>query len=305
MATTPKHPLFDRNAQYGWYDYGAYEMHPANIWFVGSCVVGCSNSAGYGMNPDSPFATLDYAVGQCTNSTGDVIYVLPGHVEVLTAAGGLDLDVIGISIRGIGEGIYQPRVELGTIDTVDVDVDAASITVENINFVANVANIVAAIDVNATDFTLRRCRFTEAGANLNALIWIQDAAAAGSDRITVEDCAIIDNNAANTHFINFAGTGTQHVFRRNTLSGDWGTVAIGGAGVVTDCLCADNYVYNIAVIAEAGIHFADTATGLLINNRCSTGNASATQMGATAMVKCENYGGLIGDANGPLEPIIT
>jgi uncharacterized protein YwlG (UPF0340 family) len=121
----------------------------------------------------------------------------------------------------------------------------------------------------------------------------------------VEDCYFQDLDTSNTHAINFAGTGTQHVIRRNTFVGDWGTVAVGGAGVITAAVCADNYVYNIAAVAEAGIHFADTATGLMIKNLCSTGNASATQMGATAMVKCQNYGGLIGDNNGPLEPIIT
>ncbi len=304
MAIAKRTPLFDRNPQYGWYDYGNYQLHPGNIWFVGSCVVGCSNTFGYGMSPDSPFATIDYAVGQCVAGQCDVIYVLPGHVETLTAAGGLDLDVTGIRIIGIGEGTYQPVIDLTTINTVDVDIDADSVWIENLHFVADVIDIAAAIDVNATDFTMKNCRCTGT-ANLNALIWVQDAAAMASHGITIEDCEFIDTDSDNTNCINFAGTGNRHVIRRNTLIGDWGAIALGGTGVVTNCLCADNYVYNIAVVAEAGIHWADTATGLMINNLCSTGNASATQMGAAAMVKCENYGGLISDANGLLEPIAT
>jgi hypothetical protein len=188
---------------------------------------------------------------------------------------------------------------------VDVDIDAASVWIENLHFVANVADIIDAIDVNATDFTMKNCRCTEAGPALNALIWVQDELLLVSGGMTIEDCEFHDVDAANTNCINITGTGNRHVFRRNTLVGDWGAIALGGTGVVTNCLCADNYVYNIAAVAEAGIHWADTATGIMVNNLCSTGNASATQMGAAAMVKCQNYGGLIGDSNGLLEPIAT
>ena len=146
-------------------------------------VSGSNNNSG--LTPDQAVATIDYAVGLCAADNGDIIYVLPKHAEVVSAAAGLDLDVAGITIIGIGSGAAQPTVTLDTADTADVDVDAASITVENINFVANFADIVAAIDVNADDFTLRGCRFTSAATNMNALIWIQDAAAGGSDRITV------------------------------------------------------------------------------------------------------------------------
>jgi len=40
MAIAQRTPLFDRNPQYGWYDYGNFEKHPANIWFVGNCATG-------------------------------------------------------------------------------------------------------------------------------------------------------------------------------------------------------------------------------------------------------------------------
>ena len=88
-----------------------------------------SDTAGFGRTPDAPFATIDYAVGQCTASQGDIIYVMPGHAEVLAAAADLALDVIGISVIGLGNGPLQPTVTLGTADTADVDVDAAGITV--------------------------------------------------------------------------------------------------------------------------------------------------------------------------------
>ncbi len=39
---------------------------------------------GYGVSPRKPFLTLDYAIGCCTASKGDRIYLLPGHAENLT-----------------------------------------------------------------------------------------------------------------------------------------------------------------------------------------------------------------------------
>ena len=298
--------LFNRQHPGGFNDYVSFATHPGNIWFVGSTVTGAADTTARGYSPDAPFATLDYAVGQCADSTGDVIYVLPGHVETVTAAGMLDLDKIGITIIGIGEGTLRPYVNLTTIISADVDIDAASITVENIEFRAGFEDITAALDVNATDCTFRKCRFVGDTTNdHNALIWIQDAAAAGSDRLTVEDCFFRDMDTSNTHGINFAGTGTEHVIRRNVMIGDWGTFAIGGAGIVTRCDVSDNYIYNIATDDNACLNFAATATGVMMNNRFGSGAASVTQCTATGFAKCENYGGIIADSNGPLEPIET
>ena len=145
--------LFSRKQAGGVFIVDDLKQHPGAIWFVDSGHAYASDSAGFGRTPDAPFATIDYAVGMCTASQGDVIYVMPGHAEVVSAAGDLDLDVIGISVVGLGNGSLQPTVTLDTADTADVDVDAADITVENIHFRANFADIVAAIDVNADDFT--------------------------------------------------------------------------------------------------------------------------------------------------------
>lgn len=277
-----------------------------NRFYVDSGSSTGSDASGYGKSPDSPFATLDYAVGQCTANNGDIIYVMPGHAETVSAAGGLDLDKAGITIIGIGSGSDQPTVTLDTANTADVDVDAANVTVENLHFVANFADIAAMIDVNADDFTLRNCRFTQAGDDLNGKICVQDAAAGGSDRITIEGCHAIMYDAANTHFVNFAGTGTGHVVRNNVLIGDWGTMCIGGAGVVTYATVIDNVIYNAATDNDSCINFAATATGICMRNLCGGGAAQANGVTATAMAIAENYYGVISeDLSAILDPIAT
>jgi hypothetical protein len=297
--------LFSRKQSGGFFAVTDRQYVPSGTVFWVHSGTG-TDGAGYGRNPDAPLATIDYAVGLCTASKGDIIYVMPGHAETVSEAGELDLDVAGITIVGLGSGTLQPTVTLDTANTADVDVDAANITVENIHFRANFADIVAAIDVNSTDFTLRRCRFSEVTTNMNAKIWVQDAAAVGSSRITIEDCHCIALDAANTHFVNFAGTGDGHIVRNNILIGDWGTAAIGGAGVVTNAAVLDNRIYNAASDNDSCINFAATATGMVMGNLACGAAAQANGITATAMAIAQNYYGVISeDLSAILEPIAT
>jgi len=301
-----KTELFVRKQAGGMFSVVNEQVATGDIWFVSSTSATASNAVGYGRSPDAPFATIDYAVGQCTASQGDLILVLPYHAEVVSAAAGLDLDVAGITVRGLGKGASMPTVTLDTANTADVDVDAAGITVENIHFRANFADIAAAIDVNADDFTLRGCRFSEVAVNMNAKIWVQDAAAGASDRITIENCHCIDPDAANTHFVNFAGTGDGHIVRNNVLIGDWGTACIGGAGVVTNATITGNMISNAAADNDSCINFAATATGVCMFNHACGAAAQANGITATAMALSQNYYGVVSeDLSAILDPIAT
>lgn len=92
-----------------------------------------TDSAGYGKSPDRPFKTIDFAIGQCTAGRGDIIYVLPGHAETVTAA--ITCDVSHVSIIGLGQGGQRPVITPnGTIDAVTVT--AAGVTLENLEFAA-------------------------------------------------------------------------------------------------------------------------------------------------------------------------
>lgn len=296
--------LFSRHQPGGVFTIDDIKQHPGDIWFVGSTVTGASDSAGFGRNPDAPFATLDYAVGNCTASKGDVIYVLPGHAEVVTAAGGLDLDVAGISIIGLGNGTLQPTVTLTTANTADVDVDAASILIENIHFKSGFADIAACIDVNATDCTIRGCRFSEAADDQNFVICVLGAAGAASDRLIVEDCVCIQDDAANTHFVSLPGTSKGVVVRRNIIIGDFGTAAIGAAGAVVFGAVLDNVIYNAASDNDSCINLA--GTGICMRNMCGGAAAQANGITATLWALAENYYGVISeDLQAILDPIVT
>jgi len=239
-----------------------------------------------------------------TGSVGDVVYLLPGHVETVTEAGGLTMDCIGLHVIGCGNGTLQPVIELTTIISADIDIDAACVTFENVHFRAGFADITAAIDVNCADLTIRNCRFTQEDDDLNCLIWIQDhGTTTTSSRITVEDCVVYAYDASNTHFINYTGTGDGHIFNRNMMIGDWGTMAVGGVGVVTNASINDNYIANAATTANGVFNFDATATGVMTNNMVGNGAAQNSAITATAMAKNQNFGAVTTeDLNGIAEP---
>jgi hypothetical protein len=269
-----------------------------------------TNSLGHGRNPESPFASIAYAFdsGLLTANNGDIVYVMPGHAETVSAAAGIDADTAGVTVKGIGSGTSQPKITFDTIITADLDVGAANITFENIHFSANFADLTAPIDVNSTDCTIRNCRFTETAVNMNAVIWILGGSTTTSSRLTVEGCHVIDKDAANTHFIHMAGTDDGTIIRNNVMIGDWGTAAIASTGSVTNITVSHNLIQNAATDADSGIKLAASSTGVVAYN--SIGIALAGD--ATTGVSCGSGVALIqnfvvdtGDRQGVLDPAGT
>lgn len=139
--------LFSRRQPGGVFTVDDIAEHPGEIFFVGSAVSGCSDAAGYGQNPDAPFATIDYAIGQCTASRGDVIYVLPGHNEGLGDAQ-IAVDVAGISIIGLGTGGLVPRIDFDHANA-SIDISANNCRLKNLRLLPSVTTIAIGIDVMA------------------------------------------------------------------------------------------------------------------------------------------------------------
>lgn len=270
------------------------------VFFVDSNGGGSADSnAGTKRNPCTTIAS---ASAQCLPNNGDMIVCAPGHAETISAIAGMVLSIAGITIVGVGRGSAIPSITFDTAALADLDIDAANIAFHNVHFRANFADIAAPIDVNAADFGLFGCKFSEVTTLMNAKIWVQDAAAGGSNNITIQDCYADLVDAENTHFVNFAGTGNGHKVINNRLHGDWGTFAIGGAGVITNALIEGNRVQNIATDADACINVAATATGLMAHNSCTGGHATDGIV-CGDMGSIENYYELnTSDLSGVLEP---
>lgn len=99
----------------------------------------------FGPDPDGRiryFATIDAAISACTASAGDVIYVLPGHTEAVTATS-IACDIAGVSIIGLGSGSLKPTLTFSATNSA-INVTAANCKFQNLRITAGVGDVVTA-----------------------------------------------------------------------------------------------------------------------------------------------------------------
>lgn len=279
------------------------------VYFVDS---NTGSNGNKGTSTTRPFAGIDYAVGRCTANKGDIIYVMPNHYEAIITAGAIDADVAGISIIGLGAGDNMPQIDY-TNTAGSFVIGANNVTVENINFHANVSAVVVGVDVDAgIDYaTVRNCRFdVETTATDEFLITIQTNDA--SNFATIEGNDIDNGLGGSVHAIKFTADtdGTQVI--GNTIQGDYSTANIGGITTLSTKLnIANNLLINGnsgALGTEPVIELLTGSTGTIQNNYvvCNLTTKAASIVADTCML-FENYynedissagtGGIIGTAS--------
>jgi len=276
----------------------ANRMVTGNVKFVGTTSsardIDGQDLPSHGGDPRKPYASIDYAIGTCVADNDDLIVVLSGHTETVSNATDWVMDVAGVSIVGMGRGASRPTITFDTATSAAVMVTANNCSIENLILTANYADIVTAIDVDATDFMAKNISFFETAANMNWLNCVvtddTDFAANGlvvldCERIAVDadaaclafvsvlaDCnnmKIIgnyDSQASATDIGHFITLSSKTVFHAeivgNTciVTGDTSSDAVGQfmTGSATDCtgVVSDNRMGSLATSSE----LFDTAT---------------------------------------------
>lgn len=201
--------------------------HPGKVYWVNnSSVLPDNGVGGSNSNPGTylkPFSTIDYAVGKCKANRGDVIYVMPGHVETISAASSLDLDVAGIKVIGLGRGSKQPRLDFtATAGTVTVDADDVSIV--NMNFHANVSAVVIGLSILtlATDCLVKDCTFDVEAAGTDEFNRAINVGV-GCDRLVIDGCKIDMGIGGAVAAISLVGATTDVLIQNNMIRGDYST----------------------------------------------------------------------------------
>lgn len=132
--------------------------HPGKVFWVNNSTVlspggigGSNNNAG---SYKAPFSSVDFAIGQCIAGRGDIIMVMPGHIEAVTATS-IAMDVSGVAIIGLGKGDARPVFNYGAT-TSTIVVSAANCAISNIRLKATIDDVAAAITLTAAGdgFTL-------------------------------------------------------------------------------------------------------------------------------------------------------
>jgi hypothetical protein len=257
---------------------------PGDRWYVHSGTG--TDGAGYGTDPDSPTATLDYAVGLATGSQGDIILLMAGHAETISSAAlSPTLDKIGITVVGLGAGTMRPTFTFTHADA-SLIVSSASCAVYNVLLVNNVATQTIGVDVNADDFLLQDSEIRSASNEFLTTIDINGGGANGADRCTLRNVKIISEAAGATQAIEIGAVQDSLVVDGCWITGDFSVAAIHSASILTNVLLRDNMIRNINA-ADWAIEFSDAATGLCIGNRFYS-DAAATCLDPGSMMCIDN-----------------
>src|ERR1035437_8311673 len=124
------------------------QMQPGQVFFVGN---------GNMLNPQQrgtsdsnrgtfldPFNTLQFCIDNCClPMRGDIIFILPGHMETIADAATLLLGGCITAIIGLGSGTMRPTFTL-TATAANVPVGATNMTTQNCLFVGNFLSITSA-----------------------------------------------------------------------------------------------------------------------------------------------------------------
>lgn len=230
---------------------------------------------------ESPKATIAGALQQCVAGRGDVIYVKPGHVETITSATYLQLNVAGVQVIGLGAGISRPTLNFSTSTAATIAVSAANCSLTNF-FIdgSGLASLAAMITVTATDFMLTGNTLKLSGTNA-AVLGV--SATAGASNLVIDSNVMMASALTGNTPIQLVGGFTIQV-SNNWMEGLFpaGTGAISNiTTAVTDLLIMGNTINNQTAASTKAITCVAGTTGHIRDNRVQilSGTAPFTAAG--------------------------
>jgi|CXWL01.1.fsa_nt_gi lipopolysaccharide export system protein LptA len=279
----------------------------ARVFFVDSNGGGSTTSGG--LTPEAAFTTIDSAIGACTANKGDVIYVLPGHAETISAAAGIAADVAGISIIGLGNGTDRPTLTLSATDST-IAVSAANITFKNLIIKSSVNELVKIFNITAAYCTIDAVDVKDNGSAKEILQFaLTDS---GADFLTIQNCYHVQltAGASTQRWIYLVGTESARILDNTFIlklndaatacaisaDGDSRLTEIGGnrmhiTGYTSGLVSAVIGASGATGIHYDGRYYVDTTITTTIND---------TQSMPSFEVYCSNDL----DKNGILDPVV-
>lgn len=247
--------------------------YPGQVYWVHSGTGGDGNSKG---TFDRPFGSIDYAIGRCTASRGDIIMVKAGHTETISAAAGIALDVVGVAIIGTGTGGMRPTINF-TATTSTFAISAASCSVYNLLFTGGIDAVASPIVVSAADVSLINIEYRDVTGECTTGILTTAAA----DRLLIDGLRYDGaTTAGSTAAIGIVG-GDRIVVRNSYIDGNFSVAGINVLTTATTDLEVSNAQFRSRNAAD--IFVKDTITGSTgmigpnLNIRLATNAANITE----------------------------
>ena len=273
-----------------------------SIFYVDSNVATGTDSSGSSWT--NAVTTLDAAVALCSDNRGDVIKLAQGHAETFIAANSADLDVIGITVIGMGTGSDRPTFTYTTGTAGEIVIAAANITINNLLFQPGIANVVHAIEVeaDADGSIIEFCEFLSGSTDAYEFVDAIQVAAAADDLIIRYNKATETTAGAVSWLDLSAGVVDNLSMYGNEIYGDYSTGAVDSTGrIQTAGYYGFNTITNL-YSGNAGFYFNAAATGVMEFNRVFT-DAEATAIDPGSMSCFENYVATAVDVSGMITPV--
>lgn len=245
----------------------------------------------YGNNyPDGTpviYTSLTLALAKCVASRGDNILIAPGHTETIVGAAGVNINVAGVSVIGLGTGALKPTFTFTTAVGASFDVTAANVVVKNIKFVTGIDNQTAVNNVSTADVTFDSCEWVISDGTVGAALGILTAATA--DRLKVINSRFV-GPAINVGTTCAAciqhEAGVDYVIKGNYFTGKM-TQAIKNVATVLRGLIDDNRF--VIGTGTAAITMAAASTPFISNNRINVPSGTAPVVAAAGFVAGNAY----------------
>ncbi len=282
---------------------GQVELGTGKAFYVDSNATGGAT----GKDLTNAALTIDAAVGLCTASRGDVIYVAQGHAETVSGATGCVCDVAGISIIGIGNGSLIPTVTLGTATAATISVTAPNVRISNIKVISDFADVAVGVTLGALadGAVIDNCIFSDGAAAKELVIGLGLTALCGNCKIYYNKFLTVDGGGC-ASAIKFIGASDDTEIVGNTIFGEFSVAALDLATAASArILIADNRIRNAEVTASFGIDCNATTTGWATDNTCATEAGAHGDANAFADMSCSgNVASGADGAQGIPEPAV-
>jgi len=275
-----------------------------SVYFVGSTVAGASNNAAtHGTSAVTPFLTIEYAFSVCSANKGDIIYVMPGHVETVNTDGGLNCDVAGVSVIGLGNGDGRAKIVVTGDSAAAVIVSQTDILLENLYFDIAYSTLTGALDIQNARCSIVNCDFLLADGEECEYAIVTDT---NADNLRVLYCTFrtaqgVDstNQAISLSSIDRPEIGWC-VFEMPSTPACIQAVA---AASVTLASIHHNYFYIADGITVVSFSSATLVTGSFFNNRIASDSSGVSILAADACALIDNWWGDTDNASRYSEPI--
>lgn len=280
-------------------------------WYVHATTGSNGNT---GDDPTAPKASVQGAITAARASLGDVVIIMPGHTETVTASS-LNLSKAGIKFVCLGDGRNAPIFTLNAAAST-VDVTAANVSWFGGIFESTILDCASAFTLGAAkNFTLDGATFIDTTAILNFLsIVTTDATDNNADDLTVNGNTWYGLNLVTPlAFLSILAAEIRPTFTNNrefhkcTAGGEMITLA---AKIVTGADFSNN---TQIVVGATGVTIGifltgsgTTSTGIVSNNYVATLDTT-TELLATAgtgLTFVENYYTGTADKSAKLWPVV-